>query len=91
MIWMNLKKTKLLKNQQRKLDMEILIQAFGSKLQSELRVEMDGESRRIFVQDDFWRLEPLKKFFIENPDVAIFAWQKAGQVVLPLDETRPKP
>ena len=88
---MNPKKRKFRRKLQRKLDMEILIQAFGPKLQSELRLEKDGDSRRIFVQDDFWRLEPLKKFFMENPDVATFAWQKAGQGVLPLDETRPKP
>ena len=88
---MNLKKRKFQRKRQRKLDMEILIQAFGPKLQSELCIEKDGESRRIFVQDDFWRLEPLKKFFIENTDVAEFAWQKARQVVLPLDERRPKP
>jgi len=68
--------------------MEVLIQAFGPKLHSELRIEKDGDSRRIFVQDDFWRLEPLKKFFIENPDVAEFAWQKACQDNLALTRLR---
>jgi len=71
---------------------KITIKAFGPKLQSELRIEKDDKgSRQIFVDDDFWRLEPLKKFFLQNPEVAEYAWQKAGQDDLPLDKSAPEP
>lgn len=71
---------------------KITIKAFGPKLQSELRIEKDDEgSRQIFVDDDFWRLEPLKKFFLQNPEVAEYAWQKAGQDDLSLDKSAPEP
>ena len=57
--------------------MKISINIFGSKLQAELRIEKDNVSQRIFVEDDPWKLEPLKRYFIENPVVAEFALQQA--------------
>lgn len=67
--------------------MKITTQVFGPKLQSEIRIEKDGDSRQIFVQDDFWALEPLRKFFLQNPAVAEFAWQNACQGRSALDKT----
>ena len=56
--------------------MKVFIKLFPPKLEAELRIEKDNISQRIFVEDDPWRLEPLKRYFVENPAVAEFALQQ---------------